>query len=536
MKRNFLLLLSILFVLPSMAKEIQVLDYSLTTGANGENVSKTECTYNEEGKITLRTTSVWNAETKAWEINEKTEYSYDTDTIVSISYSLNAEDGLFVAVSKTEDLYDTDGRHIYNNKYKWDSVNNVWIEEGGELRDDNGSTISQTTIESKWISEINKWVYINKRRYDYDNSHQILSENYNWNTETESWVGAYKYEYEYDEKGNYTKISYYNEWDSAVNDWVLSYTVKNEYTYDENGNMKQNLGFTWSAETNTWINDSKEEVTYEDKGKVSCTYVLDSETNTWVNYEKTEYIYTEKGDVSYKYKYSWNSETESWKLLEWNSYKCDYIYDDNGNKVQCIYYEMQDDGQWIESSKYDYAYNEAGELISTVQSRWDSEVNDWLYYQKSLVFYAPYRGSSESYIWDSETNTWKGDFKIVRYKTDGRDDWYENYRWDNEKKEWYCRRRVEYAYNENGDVTLCAMYVLNSETNELELSQKTETVYKTIEISSATPVVNINAEEAEVVAVYNLSGQKVSTSTANLSRGLYIVTYTNGESQKVMVK
>ena len=75
MKRNFLLLLSILFVLPSMAKEIQVLDYSLTTGANGENVSKTECTYNEDGKITLRTTSVWNAEAKAWEINEKTEYS-----------------------------------------------------------------------------------------------------------------------------------------------------------------------------------------------------------------------------------------------------------------------------------------------------------------------------------------------------------------------------------------------------------------------------------------------------------------------------
>ena len=52
-----------------------------------------------------------------------------------------------------------------------------------------------------------------------------------------------------------------------------------------------------------------------------------------------------------------------------------------------------------------------------------------------------------------------------------------------------------------------------------------------------TPVQNTASnQEAEIAAVYSLTGAYVGKSLENLQNGLYVVVYSNGETDKVLVK
>ena len=58
-----------------------------------------------------------------------------------------------------------------------------------------------------------------------------------------------------------------------------------------------------------------------------------------------------------------------------------------------------------------------------------------------------------------------------------------------------------------------------------------------VNFSVSTPVNTISSnQEAEIAAVYSLTGAYVGKSLQNLQNGLYIVVYSNGETDKVLVK
>jgi hypothetical protein len=81
---------------------------------------------------------------------------------------------------------------------------------------------------------------------------------------------------------------------------------------------------------------------------------------------------------------------------------------------------------------------------------------------------------------------------------------------------------VRAQMNEDGTITISGIL----ETSTIE-----------VRFSGATPVVNVKSDnKATIVGIYALSGQNLGTSTDNLPKGVYIVVYSNGTSQKALVK
>ena len=77
MIKSLLVLLGTLFLLPSFAQDKDLLDYTLTTDADGNNISKVEYSYDKNGNQTLYASYKWNKESSDWVGNLKYEYAYD---------------------------------------------------------------------------------------------------------------------------------------------------------------------------------------------------------------------------------------------------------------------------------------------------------------------------------------------------------------------------------------------------------------------------------------------------------------------------
>ncbi len=77
-----------------------------------------------------------------------------------------------------------------------------------------------------------------------------------------------------------------------------------------------------------------------------------------------------------------------------------------------------------------------------------------------------------------------------------------------------------------------------NEDGTISISGLTETSVVEVRFAAiATPIVNIKANaETAIAGVYSLTGQLLGKSTENLPKGVYIIVYTNGTSEKALVK
>jgi hypothetical protein len=189
--------------------------------------------------------------------------------------------------------------------------------------DDNGNTIREDMY---MFGEEGEWELFYQYVSTYDDNNRLLTE-----TSTMHFAGittdVEKTEYTYDSSGNNTMILYYAS--DFMGGWEPD--TKEEYTYNAAGLITAGRYYEWDGET--WIETERE--TYQYNGNLISEYISeywDEEAEAWTNDDKEVYQYS--GDKLILYTYLiW--EEGQWM----NDYKEELSYDSHDNMVRVIYSE-----------------------------------------------------------------------------------------------------------------------------------------------------------------------------------------------------
>lgn len=239
---------------------------------------RTNYTYTESGKMTLRHMEDWSVEENKWKDATKETWSYDEaeNEIGSSSFFKDFETGELKETTKREKQYegknmildlfynkDTEGNWRVNSKteYAYNEKDSVTQKisynrdmMSGELLptlklenayDANGNRLS--SISCFWNNE---WINSSKEEKTYNQANQLLTvRKYLWNIDFETsqgeWSMNFKEDYTYDAKGYQTLyVSYtYNQIGG-----VWTGQVKSEKEFDEFGNIRKDIAYQWVEE------------------------------------------------------------------------------------------------------------------------------------------------------------------------------------------------------------------------------------------------------------------------------------------------
>lgn len=222
----------------------------------------------------------WHTQTSRWKNSEKYKYTYDMDGKMQTSELLQWYGTLWTNSTYSTLSYDNKNNVVemnstsYEVDFVYDASNNL------------------VTVEDKIFVQGTGWTNNKKKSYVYsgkDVTEYTLQE---WVNGT--WQHEKKWEYQYDTKGNVVvSVEYY--WS---NNWVKS--IKNEYTYDQDGNIIIDIKSEWNISSNTFVNLSKEERTYNSKSLPETITTYSWNGSSW---------YNSNGDYQIRYYYEYYDAT-----------------------------------------------------------------------------------------------------------------------------------------------------------------------------------------------------------------------------------
>ncbi|MDX8339614.1 T9SS type A sorting domain-containing protein [Draconibacterium sp. IB214405] len=230
---------------------------------------------------------------------------------------------------------------------------------------------------------------------------------------------AYQYKFQYKNStngGQTVKEEIQYQWQ---NGWQER--VKNEYTYNSEGELMKSAAYEMDTVTNQWQQTVKNAYAFKN-GKKDNNVVQkrDSISHSWKNAYKYEYSYNNSDSLTQQVLYCWNEEANEWEY----DYKHEYFYNNlNCQDSSCQYQWDSVANQWARQYKYEYRYNTGNQLekqyqfcYDSVKCQWDSCVCNLYEYDNEHLY------KHEYCTFDSVNNDW-------------------DYEW-----------KHEYFYNENGQI------------------------------------------------------------------------------------
>ncbi len=204
---------------------------------------------------------------------------------------------------------------------------------------------------------------------------------------------------------------------------------------------------------------------------------FDEYTNVWAGYLKDEYTYDSNGNVITKTEYETEEGGNEWK--PWSMYEYSYI-SDNWLSSELYYYFDQATNHWLKNWKYEYGYDEIGNLIIRTNREWDEGLNNWADHSKFVYAYnSGYEVDSIiAFLWDIELDQWKYSSKWEKtYDENGNLSNKLFFNWDVADSEWNRYSKNEYAYFENIKLQHKIGYLWYGEPEEWKYSNKQEYEY-----------------------------------------------------------
>ncbi|MFB6343539.1 T9SS type A sorting domain-containing protein [Saccharicrinis sp. FJH62] len=218
-----------------------------------------------------------------------------------------------------------------------------------------------------------------------------------WDENEEKWVETAKTERTYDDDNRLISIVEYEE-----DGDVLEPYCRTEYFYEnESIYPVYEIDYDWSG---SWDENSKTESTWDDKGNLTeeIRYDFQSSDGTWIKDSKWVYEYDDNGNWIRETDYDWYDE---W-IFNW---KCENSYDSNNQRIQYNSFGWNDeDSIWYNSYQYLYAFNENGNMTSVLSAHWSHESEQFVPYDKNeYVYDSNYNMLSHSYSeYEKSTGTW----------------------------------------------------------------------------------------------------------------------------------
>lgn len=167
-----------------------------------------------------------------------------------------------------------------------------------------------------------------------------------------SWKPAYMYQYKYDDKGNNTSIIVFKH---EGEDWHLS--NKYEAVYDKDGHTESTMHYNYNRTNGKWNMDMKNVFRYSGGLCVSLDFI-DNSVDGNVKRHTYVYEYDEHENMTSRTMYE---DGENGKDT---IYRAEYIYDDNGMKVEESEYYYNDDKTRRGKSCRIFNYEDDGKLKS----------------------------------------------------------------------------------------------------------------------------------------------------------------------------
>ncbi len=312
----------------------------------------------ENNKTFVRIRSDWHSETQSLRYTLKEETVLQGNTSIyknRTTYNFSAE-GVWLPVSKVEQLYDDDGYDYTVSNYVWDVQTEVWkgsYKSGyGNSADD---SYNQFIANYYWNDDVRDWTAKTEIEYD-SNSNEIATAEYV--RSGESWQAVSKSGKEGDFVVFYKLVE---------NTFVKTY--KEATYYDENNNVTSYSRYDWDEGLNKW---------FISKNIGSCMW--DNLSGEWRLYQYIELGYDKEGHELYRIQLYRNNSQGQWRLAL--TYKTENVYDEAGRQTARISYEwaggepmvfnqgeftLNSTNSWTETQRTTYHYSDH-EILNNVPS------------------------------------------------------------------------------------------------------------------------------------------------------------------------
>lgn len=189
-----------------------------------------------------------------------------------------------------------------------------------------------STLNQYYDSESGNWITYYKQSFFYNqNNENTLTYSFEPDNESTGWlVDSIKNEYTYNTDLNITE-NLWLKFNPVSTQWE-PYS-KDTYTYNASGKILQYITYSWDIDAGDWVLDYRDDYTY-DAGTGLATQLLEYSTldNAAVAEYKDEFKYDTDGNLSEDIWYTWNPETSTWEP----EYKSEYQYDPSISRDEII--------------------------------------------------------------------------------------------------------------------------------------------------------------------------------------------------------
>ena len=357
--------------------------------------------------------------------------------------------------------------------------------------------------------------------YDYDEATQTLTRTetiFGYNNTEKVWINMSRTIEKFDKNMNQL-LAQWDYWNSGKNAWLPSNKI--EMTYNENGDQLTHDGYFYDSDKDQWLMSDYHDSKYNVNGQLIeiVSGGWDTEKNAKVPYDKDVYSYDDDGNMIQITNWYFPYGETAWKL----SRREKYTYDDNGWKLVGLkedYYP--DDNKWLKTDSTAYKYDDNGNCTEEV-SYWmnsgawqESRKTIATYNDDDLLVYEErmyYDTDKKAFVSD-ERNTYEYNSagKVTRHIAES---------YNAGETKWVPNMKVESAYNEYGEVSICQYYsyddmaetyTLNSTVTYYYHTEVVPTALRNTDEKSANTTKVIRNGQLLIIrngVTYNLQGARV---------------------------
>ena len=479
--------------------------------------------YGDGGLLVERVLEVYEGITASYVASERYQFGYDSHgNVCSSDYAKwNPALAEWQNQQRVEEDYDAKGLKTSQRNYTWQDGEWVLASRGDATYDAQGNQL--TNVVKNYNSFIQGWTK-SKNEYTYNEQNLCTSATYFGTVEdTEEFVPSFRTLYSYAADGQMTEMLT-QDWDPAQQKFTD--TSKEEWTYDEAGNQTVFFSYYKDYNTGELAATSKHEMEYDGRGNMLAALFYGKGTDgEWTLQNKEEYTYNAMDSVLTKTTYSVPFGGGELKAdVYWQ-----YEYDEAGNCTLFLTQYMGADGQWVNMTKDEKAYDGAGLMTSQKKYNWSMAAGA-ADYQWQLTFQGDYAYdgagrmlSIEERSYDMMQGRWMGVQKsVTEYAADGNILKETVYQWVDATQEFAVAGTINYYYS--------------TPTGIAGLEAGAEG----FSITAANGCMSVTfGGTSQPVAVYSLSGQKVADGpvATGLTPGqVYVVAVGNRYSCKFVAR
>ena len=288
-------------------------------------------------------------------------------------------------IKSTDDFFETANINEVdtNYTYKWNEDSNRWEMYNREIKFYKQNQNLLATLNQRYQTDKGTWTNYDRSLKSYSQQNNLIENlSQQWDDLSDRWVNLQLKTISYDKSGNKSEILYH-QWRKAAGKWFS--TVRYLMEYNDFGEKHKILIKKYNPSTDTWSNYSRYVFKYDDNmgpPDVALVEVWNSYDETWENRGKYTMDYDVRGNKTKERRATWNESLTQWI----NGMQLKRSYNKNllmSEIEQRWDFRLQ---SWNNAIKYNFMYDEEGELSKMIEKRWKGDSAQWV--EKNRFLYS----------------------------------------------------------------------------------------------------------------------------------------------------